>query len=58
MRLELAISLRYLRSRRSDAAVSFVTTVALLGVTLGVAACQDDDRECRKCAALRGAPRH
>ncbi|MCZ6556396.1 MAG: lipoprotein-releasing system transmembrane subunit LolC, partial [SAR324 cluster bacterium] len=38
MRLELAICLRYLRSSRSDGAISFITWVALLGVVLGVAA--------------------
>ena len=38
MRLELAICLRYMRSPRSEGAVSFITVVALLGVVLGVAA--------------------
>ncbi|MCH8888771.1 MAG: ABC transporter permease [SAR324 cluster bacterium] len=38
MRYELAISLRYFRSRRSDGAMTFISWVAALGVTLGVAA--------------------
>ena len=38
MRLELAISLRYLRSPRSEGAISFITWIALAGVMLGVAA--------------------
>ena len=38
MRLESYISLRYFFSRREEAAVSFITAVAMLGVTLGVAA--------------------
>ena len=38
MRIELAISLRYLRSPRSDGAISFITWIALVGVMLGVGA--------------------
>ncbi|MEE8395988.1 MAG: ABC transporter permease [bacterium] len=38
MRLEMAIGWRYLRSPRSEGAISFITLVALLGVMLGVAA--------------------
>ena len=38
MRRALAISFRFLGSRRSDGALSVITWVALLGVILGVAA--------------------
>ena len=38
MRLELAISLRYLYSPRSEGALAFLTWVAVGGITLGVAA--------------------
>lgn len=38
MRFELAISLRYFRSRRREGALSFITWIAIGGVTLGVAA--------------------
>lgn len=38
MRLEWALSLRYLRATRSGGPISFVTWVAALGVALGVAA--------------------
>jgi lipoprotein-releasing system permease protein len=38
LRLHLAISLRYLRSPRSEGAISFITWIALFGVMLGVAA--------------------
>ncbi len=38
MRYEWAISLRYFRSPRAEGAVSFITRVAIGGVTLGVAA--------------------
>jgi len=38
MRLETFISLRYFFSRREEAAVSFITGVAMVGVALGVAA--------------------
>ena len=38
MRLELAVSLRYFRSSRSEGAVSFMSRIAAGGVTLGVAA--------------------
>ena len=38
MRYELAISLRYFRSRRSEGAMTFISWVAAGGVTLGVAA--------------------
>ena len=38
MRFELAISLRYFRSRRGDGALSFISWIAIGGVMLGVAA--------------------
>ncbi|HKI98560.1 MAG TPA: ABC transporter permease [bacterium] len=38
MRFELAVSLRYFRSRRGEGAVSFITWIAIGGVMLGVAA--------------------
>lgn len=38
MRLDFAIGLRYFRSRRQEGAVSFISAVAIGGVTLGVAA--------------------
>ena len=38
LRYELSISLRYFRSRRSEGAVSFITWVAVVGVSLGVGA--------------------
>lgn len=38
MRFELAVSLRYFRSRRGGGALSFITGIAIGGVTLGVAA--------------------
>ncbi len=38
MQLYLVVGLRYLRSPRSEGAVSFITWIALLGVALGVAA--------------------
>lgn len=38
LRYEFSISLRYFRSRRSEGAVSFITWVAVLGVSLGVGA--------------------
>ena len=37
MKLELAISLRYFRSRRGEGALSFITWVAIGGVAIGVA---------------------
>ena len=38
MRIELAISLRYLRAPRAGATLSYLTAIALVGVALGVAA--------------------
>src|SRR5499427_404806 len=38
MSYELFIALRYLRAKRRQAAVSVITTVAVAGITLGVAA--------------------
>ncbi|MDH4225775.1 MAG: ABC transporter permease, partial [Deltaproteobacteria bacterium] len=38
MRLELALCLRYLRSRQREGSLSLITMVAVVGVTLGVAA--------------------
>jgi len=38
MRFEWAVSLRYFRSPRAEGAISLITWIAVLGVTLGVAA--------------------
>ncbi len=38
MRYELAIAIRYLRGKRKQTSVTVVTAIAILGVTLGVAA--------------------
>ena len=38
MRLEFFIALRYLRSSKKSRSVSFITNIAVVGVTIGVAA--------------------
>ena len=38
MKLEFFIALRYLRSPKKSRSISFITNIAILGVTIGVAA--------------------